>query len=66
LPSPDPPAGAEVKAQDVLKILDARHLAPSADQRQQVTDCTDLPQLTRWFDRAITATTIAEVFPADK
>jgi hypothetical protein len=58
--------GAKVKAQDVLKILDARHLAPSADQRRQVTDCTDLPQLTRWFDRAITATTIAEVFQADK
>ena len=50
------------KAEDVLKLLDARHLAPSKDQRQQVTSCTDAAQLNRWFDRAITAGTANEVF----
>jgi hypothetical protein len=53
------------KAEDVLKVLNARHLAPTDDQRKQVTDCTDLTQVTRWFDRALTAATIAEVFQAD-
>jgi hypothetical protein len=53
---------AEGKAEDVLKLLDARHLAPSKEQRQRVTSCTDSGQLDLWFDRAITAGTAAEVF----
>ena len=53
---------AEGKAEAVLKLLDARHLAPSKEQRQQVTSCTDAAQLDLWFDRAITAATAAEVF----
>jgi hypothetical protein len=52
----------EGKAEDVLKLLDARHLAPSQEQRQRVTSCTDQAQLDLWFDRAITAGTAAEVF----
>jgi hypothetical protein len=46
----------------VLRLLDARHLAPSAEQRQRVTSCTDSAQLGLWFDRAVTAATVAEVF----
>jgi hypothetical protein len=38
---------AEGKAEGVPKLLDARHLAPSRDQRQQVTSCTDAAQLER-------------------
>jgi hypothetical protein len=53
---------AKGKAEAVLKLLDARHLVPSSEQRQQVTSCTDALQLDRWFDRAITAGTAAEVF----
>jgi hypothetical protein len=53
---------AEGKAEAVLKLLDARHLAPSQEQRQRVTSCTDSAQLDLWFDRAITAGTAAEVF----
>jgi hypothetical protein len=53
---------AKGKAEAVLKLLDARHLAPSKEQRQQVTSCTDAAQLDRWFDRAITAATANEVF----
>jgi len=53
---------AKGKAEAVLKILDARHLAPTAEQRRQVASCTDSAQLDLWFDRAITAGTAAEVF----
>jgi hypothetical protein len=53
---------AEGKAEAVLRLLDARHLAPSQEQRQRVTSCTDSGQLDLWFDRAITAGTAAEVF----
>ena len=53
---------AKGKAKAVLKLLDARHLVPSGEQRQQVTSCTDALHLDRWFDRAITAGTVAEVF----
>jgi hypothetical protein len=50
------------KADDVLKILDARQLKPTKDQRGQVTAATDLAQLDLWFDRALTAATATEVF----
>jgi hypothetical protein len=53
---------AEGKAEDVLRLLDGRHLAPSQEQRDRVTSCTDAAQLNLWFDRAITAGTAAEVF----
>jgi len=53
---------AEGKAEDVLKLLDVRDLAPSPDQRNQVKTCSDPAQLDLWFDRAITASTAAEVF----
>ena len=53
---------AEGKAEAVLRLLDARDLAPSQEQRQRVTSCTDPAQLDLWFDRAITAGTVTEVF----
>jgi hypothetical protein len=53
---------AKGKAEGVLRLLDARHLAPSQEQRQRVTSCTDAAQLDLWFDRAITAGTAVEVF----
>jgi len=53
---------ARGKAEAVLRLLEARHLAPSRDQRQRVTSCTDAAQLDVWFDRAITADTAAQVF----
>jgi hypothetical protein len=53
---------AEGKAEAVLKLLVARHLAPTPEQRQRVTACTDPAQMDLWFDRAITAGTAAEVF----
>ena len=53
---------ARAKAEAALKLLDARHLAPTKEQRRQVTSCTDAVQLDLWLDRAITAGTAAEVF----
>jgi hypothetical protein len=50
------------RAEGVLKILDARQLKPTKGQRGQVTAATDLAKLDRWFDRALTAATAAEVF----
>jgi hypothetical protein len=50
------------KAEDILKILDARYLQPTKAQREQVNAATDVAQLDRWFDRALTAATAAEVF----
>jgi hypothetical protein len=53
---------SEGKAESVLRLLDAQHLAPSDEQRQRVMSCADSAQLDRWFDRAITVSTAAEVF----
>ncbi|MGH3281124.1 MAG: hypothetical protein ACRDNW_18585 [Trebonia sp.] len=50
------------KAEAVLRLLDARGLAPTDEQREQVISSTHPAQLDRWFDRAITAATAAEVF----
>jgi hypothetical protein len=55
-------AEGKAKGKAVLRLLDARRLAPSKRQRQQVTSCTDATRLDLWFDRAITAGTAAEVF----
>ena len=52
----------QAKAEDILKILDARQLRPTKVQRGQVSAATDLAQLDLWFDRALTAATAAEVF----
>jgi hypothetical protein len=50
------------KAEAILKVLDARLLKPTKDQRGQVNAATDIVQLDRWFDRALNAATTAEVF----
>ena len=50
------------KAEDILKILNARNLKPTKSQRGQISAATDLAQLDRWFDRSLTAATTAEIF----
>ena len=52
----------QTKREDVLKVLDLRHLAPSEEQRARVGSSTDLVQLDLWFERSLTAKTAAEVF----
>jgi LacI family transcriptional regulator len=51
---------ARGKAEAVLKLLAARHLAATTEQLRQVTSCTDAGQLDVWFDRAITAEVFAD------
>ena len=53
---------ARGKGEAVLRLLDARGLAPSQEQRDRVTSSTDPALLDLWFDRAVTARTAAEVF----
>ena len=57
-------AQGEVKAksEDVLKIIDSRAINVTAQQREQVTSCTDIAQLDQWFDSALTAETAADIF----
>ncbi|MGW5169580.1 hypothetical protein ACWEQ1_19500 [Streptomyces nodosus] len=52
----------EGRASDVLRLLDRRGIALGEADRERVTSCKDLDTLTRWFDRAITASSAAEVF----
>jgi hypothetical protein len=49
-------------AEKLLRLLDGRGLRPTDAQRAQVAGSTDLAQLNKWFDQAITAKTAADVF----
>lgn len=53
---------AKSKAEDILLLLDGREVPVSAADRDRITSCHDLDTLNRWFTRAITATSAAEVF----
>jgi hypothetical protein len=53
---------AEGRAEDILLLLDRRGIDVSDGDRERITSCSDLDVLSRWFDRAITATSTAEVF----
>jgi hypothetical protein len=53
---------ANAKAQDVLKVMDARGLRPTPEQRSRITATAGIAQLDLWFDRALTADTAADVF----
>jgi hypothetical protein len=50
------------KAPYLLRALKSRGLEPSEEQQDQIASCTDEAQLDCWFDRAMTATSVAEVF----
>lgn len=45
-----------------LRLLDARGITVPDHSRERIRACTDLAILDRWFDRAITATEIDEIF----
>jgi len=53
---------ASAKAQDVLKVIDARGLRPTKEQRAEVTATAGIAQLDLWFDRALTADTADDIF----
>jgi len=52
---------AEGVAEAILKVLEARGIALSKGQRQEILDCRDLGRLDRWLARAVLASSIAEV-----
>jgi predicted transposase YdaD len=52
----------KAKSEAVLKIIDSRAINVTAEQREQVTTCTDIAQLDEWFDNALTAETAADIF----
>jgi hypothetical protein len=52
----------EKMAEAVIRLLGVRGLTLTDEQRRRVVSCTDSAQLDRWFDRAVTAVTAAEVF----
>jgi hypothetical protein len=53
---------AESKAEDILKLIDARGIEVTKEQRGQVTASAGLAKLDAWFDRALTATTAEDIF----
>ncbi|MEU9468146.1 hypothetical protein AB0D78_16100 [Streptomyces avermitilis] len=55
----------EAQIKDILKLLDRRGVQVSSFDRSRIRSCDDLDTLSRWFDRAITAASIAEVFEDD-
>jgi hypothetical protein len=53
---------AEGEAKMLLRILAARGFVVPDDVRERVTGCTDLTQLESWGERAVTATSVTEIF----
>ncbi len=53
---------AEGKAELLAQLLDTRGLALTDELRTRVMGCKDEALLQRWFGRAVTATTLTEVF----
>ncbi|MFD7704368.1 hypothetical protein [Streptomyces caelestis] len=52
------------KAEQLLRLLERRGFSLTEEARQRVTTRTDMPLLDLWFDRAIDATTLDEIFAA--
>ncbi|MEY7980935.1 hypothetical protein AB8O53_32065 [Streptomyces pilosus] len=50
------------KAEQLLRLMERRSFPVTEEIRQRVITCTDMPLLDLWFDRAIDATTLDEVF----
>lgn len=49
------------RAHGVLRILAARGIAVSDEDRQRILSCTNLDTLDQWLDRALTATAVSEL-----
>lgn len=53
---------SEGEAKALLRVLAARGIAVSDDARARITACTDLDQLERWLDRAVSVDSADELF----
>lgn len=56
---------ARGEARILLRILAARGLPVTSEVRDLVTDCVDTDRLEAWADRAVTASSVEEIFGAD-
>lgn len=54
----------EATAKALLRVLAARNLSPTEEQRQAVLSCRDQDQLDRWLDAAVTTPSLAALFSA--
>jgi hypothetical protein len=54
---------AESTAAMLLRLLAVQGLKVPASVRDRVLSCTDLSQLEAWADKAMTASTLEDVFP---
>ena len=52
----------EAKTEAILKILTKRGVSITEAHRERILECSDLAELDRWFDRALTAVAIDELF----
>src|SRR6185436_16462892 len=52
-------------ARSIVNTLEAREIAVSSAQREEILGCTDLERLDRWSRRAAVATSADEVMSAD-
>ena len=53
---------AEGRAEALMMILKRRGIAIIDEQQQQIAACTDLATLDRWLDRALSVTSVDELF----
>jgi hypothetical protein len=53
---------AKGEARAVLFVLEARGLVPSEQERATITGCTDLAQLQAWITKAVTVSSVGELF----
>jgi hypothetical protein len=53
---------AKGEAKAILKLLAKRGISMTEAHRERIMACTDLATLDSWFDRALTATAIDELF----
>lgn len=50
------------EARGLLVVLAARGFEVPAEARERITSCTDLEQLETWITRAVTTSTLDELF----
>jgi hypothetical protein len=53
---------AKGEADAVVRVLEARGLAVSSDERERIAGCTDLKQLQEWVTRAVTVEHASNLF----
>ena len=46
----------------VLRLLELHRVAVTDEAREEISECRDLQLLDQWFRRAVTASSIDEVF----